>query len=153
MGVYVNFPSSTIALLCKNVGYMIASFAYLADPCVSIFAPLTGPQVTDQSCSFTCELGYNLTGAAYRTCLPDHTWTGELTECPPLECGELTNPENGLILLPCYDEYNESCSLTCEEGYYINGSEFWTQSCVLNEQNGVEWTEPPVCIGECKIHM
>ena len=133
---------------------MISYLFCAADPCVSIFAPLngymecTGPQITNQSCSFTCELGYNLTGSSYRTCLPDHTWTGELTECPPLECGELTNPKNGVILLPCYDEYNETCTVTCEEGYYINGTEFWTQTCVLNEQNGVEWTKPPVCLGE-----
>lgn len=125
----------------------------VADPCPSIFAPLngnmkcTGEQVTDETCSFSCQPGYNLTGSAERKCQPNHAWTGELAGCPPLECGELTNPENGVIIVPCYDEFLEYCTVMCEEGYYLNGSTIQSCDLIGTADDGVKWTDPPICIG------
>ena len=61
----------------------------------------TGPQVTDESCLFTCELGYQLIGSDNQTCLPDNTWSGEPVSCMIMSCPQLQEPFNGAIVLPC----------------------------------------------------
>lgn len=33
------------------------------------------------TCHFGCETGYELSGSAIRTCLPNGTWTGTQTNC------------------------------------------------------------------------
>lgn len=107
----------------------------------------TGEQVTNESCYFDCKPGYNFTGSPTRVCQVDNTWTGEAAECPPLECGALTNPENGVVIAPCYNEFLEQCTVMCEEGYLLTGSTL--QSCNLTglDSNEVKWTEPPTCKG------
>ena len=76
----------------------------LADPCPTLSNPrngaliCTGPQVTDQSCSYTCQNGYNLTGSVTRKCQPDHTWSGDPTSCPPLQCIELLGQNNAFVV-------------------------------------------------------
>ena len=64
-----------------------------------------GQQVTDTVCTFSCNIGYDLTGSTSRTCLPDHTWSGEETFCPPLECDELTATygpgDLQIVIAPC----------------------------------------------------
>ena len=110
----------------------------------------TGPQVTDESCTFSCDPGYNLTGSYNRTCQSDHTWSGEITNCRPLRCEQLTAPENSLVTLPCLNEYTQSCVIICEQGYHVNdnpGSIESFETCNLADNGAVEWTNTTVCIG------
>ena len=110
----------------------------------------TGPQITDESCTFTCDPGYNLTGSYIRTCQSDHTWSGEITLCHPLQCEQLTAPENSLVALTCLNEYTQSCVIICEQGYHVNGDPGSIESletCNLADNGAVEWTNTTVCIG------
>ena len=110
----------------------------------------TGPQVTDQNCTFTCDPGYYLTGSDLRTCQPDHTWSGEDASCLPLNCDDLIAPENASVAIPCNTEYTSNCKLICEDGYHVEGelgTTEWIQNCTLIDDENVEWTEAKRCIG------
>ena len=113
----------------------------------------SGQQVTDTVCTFSCNVGYDLTGSTSRTCLPDHTWSGEETSCPPLECDELTatyGPDDlQIVIAPCNNEVYSECSVFCAEGYHIDSSDTWTQTCSLTDEgDSVQWSDEPVCIGK-----
>ena len=57
--------------------------------------------------------------------------------------------DNAFVVAPCGQDFNTSCNVLCRKGYYINGSsDGWTQTCQLNNELGVEWSDPPVCIGQ-----
>ena len=127
------------------------------DPCTNISSALngqiqcTGPQVTAQNCTFTCDPGYNLTGSVHRTCQSDHTWSGETTLCLPLHCIELTVPDNASFTSPCNTEYTSSCTVVCVDGFHVEGdlgTTEWTQTCVLTKGGDVEWTEGKKCFGK-----
>ena len=106
----------------------------------------TGPLVTDENCTFSCDAGYQLYGTVLQQCLPDNTWSGELVECQITSCPELMEPLNGAIILPCEYKFRATCNLRCDDGFYSNNA--LTQSCVLSADNSyVEWTEAPVCNG------
>lgn len=113
-----------------------------------------GEQVTDTECEFVCKPGFNLTGSAVRTCLPNHTWSGMETTCPLLLCTPLTTvykEDNSVFVLsPCSNTYNYTCGVGCREGYYIaNETDEWKQTCDLFANNYiVNWTEPITCIGK-----
>lgn len=58
----------------------------LAQPCEKIFSPPHGGMncsglVTDATCSFSCEPGYDLVGSQSRTCLASSRWSGKLPFC------------------------------------------------------------------------
>ena len=137
--------------------FSLVNFVFLynsGEPCTPLavngYVQCTGPQVTDENCTFSCDPGYNLTGSELRTCQSDHTWSGENAVCSPLHCVELTAPENAFVKMPCTTEYTSSCKLVCEDGFhvesYLNTFE-WMQSCVLTDKGNVTWTEAQICIG------
>ena len=122
--------------------------------CPMLVAPLNGTiecsrQTTGGNCSFSCDTGYNLIGSQMRTCLPSVTWSGSLTFCEARRCETLVAPENGFVLLPCTGEFGSSCTIQCQQGYRINGSTPFEQTCIL-DGNDLYWTEPPNCIGKMK---
>ena len=106
-----------------------------------------GEHVTDTTCTFECDVGYELVGSVNRTCLPDNTWSGETTNCNILLCEELQNPENGVIILPCGQEYGTICTIECSTGYFTT-EEVPVQICDVTEMGIVEWTPAPPCQGK-----
>ena len=131
---------------------------YTAQPCPTLSEPVnglmqcSGPQVTDEYCTFICHQGYELEGSSNRSCLPNNTWSGTNIDsaCPPLLCGELQHSDSTVIAHPCFDEFNSTCTVICEEGFQVNNSSstFFTQTCSLtNETNAVKWTHPETCSG------
>ena len=38
-------------------------------------------EVTDTTCSFICNKGFNNDGSASRTCQPNHKWNGTMAKC------------------------------------------------------------------------
>ena len=113
----------------------------------------TGPQVTDQNCSFSCHPGYTLSGSSERICLANHTWSGEDTTCKPMKCTELTPSANALVVFPCDSDLLSSCIVICDKGYQVKdqpGVKRWTQTCAVNNgSNTVEWTDAMHCTGLC----
>ncbi len=111
----------------------------------------TGPQVTDGICNFKCDPGYLLSGSSSRTCQPNHTWSGEYTECQPMECSQLIAPANALIVFPCNNTFQFVCAIACNQGYHVTNTsdEFqWKQTCILDDMNQtVQWTKSQTCSG------
>ena len=63
-----------------------AIVVFSAQPCENISAPKNGAmvcsgQVTDASCTFSCNPGYDLVGSQSRTCLATSRWGGNWTSC------------------------------------------------------------------------
>jgi len=108
-----------------------------------------GDQVTMTTCIFSCDPGYSLVGSTERTCQPNNSWTGLDTSCDIMMCNELEPSDNGFVILPCPMEYQSVCTVGCNDGYYIDGPNPYTQTCTIGGSNGtVEWTSAPVCRGK-----
>ena len=59
---------------------------YIVNRCPQLFAPVHGSllpcsNLPGQSCVFSCDQGYLLSGASTRTCQGDGSWTGVQTDC------------------------------------------------------------------------
>ena len=77
---------------------------YLAVPCPSLTDPNNGVMTCslgddgvpyyEDTCSFTCNTGYELTGSDTRTCQSDGSWSGTETVCG-----------RGLLKLAHYNNY------------------------------------------------
>ena len=105
-----------------------------------------GPQVTGTICDLNCTDGYELVGAENRTCLSTGKWSENNSFCEILHCNELSDPENGSVVLPCATEVGTKCRTLCSPGFYTNSVDL-TQKCRLTAKNTVKWTDPPKCIG------
>ena len=77
--------------------YCVPSYNYVDIKCDNLSAPANGEITSCSSgrvgvgyegdtCSFTCNTGYELTGSDTRTCQSDGSWLGSLTSCIIMEC-------------------------------------------------------------------
>ena len=105
----------------------------------------------EDTCSFTCNTGYELTGSDTRTCQSNGSWSGRNATCRRgityirrilflhvyftiisiVSCLSLTDPNNGMISCSLGDDgvssYEDICSFTCNTGYELTGSD--TRTC------------------------
>ncbi|XP_065915238.1 P-selectin-like [Dysidea avara] len=79
----------------------------------------------EDTCSFTCFTGFELTGSDSSTCQSDGSWSGTETMCQRVPCPTLTNPNNGTLNCSLGDDevpsYEDTCSFTCDTGYELTG--------------------------------
>lgn len=134
---------------------------FVALPCPNLTPPTdgnmscSGPQVTDQNCSFSCKTGYKLTGSALRICLPNQTWTGTPSSCDALHCSPPYSSDQFSVIYPCSNRYLGNCSLICHHGYQVSQATNnlqlrllkWQQNCVLTSNTTVDWTGVETCEG------
>ncbi|XP_065899762.1 sushi, von Willebrand factor type A, EGF and pentraxin domain-containing protein 1-like isoform X2 [Dysidea avara] len=89
----------------------------------------------EDTCSFTCNTGYELTGSDTRTCQSNRSWSGSEAMCMRVSCPSLTDPNNGMITCSLGDDgvpsYEDTCSFTCNTGYELTGSD--TRTCQSDE--------------------
>ncbi|XP_065899833.1 uncharacterized protein [Dysidea avara] len=78
------------------------------------------------TCNFTCNTGYELTGSDTRTCQSDGSWSGTESMCKRVRCPPLNNPNNGMVRCILGDDgvssYLDFCRYTCNTGYELTGS-------------------------------
>ena len=107
------------------------------------------------TCSFTCNTGYELTGSDTRACQSDGSWSGNdddelentgswsegLPSCVPLNCSEdnLPIPANAIVLqLPsCGLAYQSQCTVSCDEGF--TGDDVTYLCNVTSDPTMVDW--------------
>ena len=99
----------------------------------------------EDTCSFTCNTGYELTGSDIRTCQRDGSWSGSDDVCRRgkfivrrsiafkisayllVNCTSLTDLNNGMISCSLGDDgissYEDTCSFTCNTGYELTDSD------------------------------
>lgn len=132
---------------------------HTGQPCMqNLIAPMNGSidctgvpnQVTDETCGFACDYGFSFHGSSLRTCQADHTWTGTEPYCLYKHCSSLHRPPNGYVATkPCYTAFSTACEIQCVDGYYMNDTTPYYQTCSVNTTtNEVYWSIPPLC--ECK---
>ncbi|XP_065896334.1 E-selectin-like [Dysidea avara] len=112
----------------------------------------------EDTCSFTCNTGYELTGSDTRTCQSDGSWSGSDTMCRRVACPSHTEPDNGAIACSLGDDgvssYEDTCSFTCNTGYELTGSETricqsdgsWSGSETLCRRNNLAIIQLQECL-------
>ncbi|XP_038162479.1 P-selectin-like isoform X2 [Cyprinodon tularosa] len=100
----------------------------------------------DSLCQYSCEEGYQPTLSEPQRCLATKDWSSQAPTCELVRCQELSAPARGSV--NCSDplekfSYLSSCSFTCEEGYQLDDSSFFTLQC---ESSGKWNTSKPSCV-------
>jgi len=92
----------------------------------------------NDTCSFTCNTGYELTDSNTRTCQSNGSWSGLPVSCTIMECPSSSLPMNSMLVESCNITYQSICDLQCEEGF--NGSGDPSYVCdVLSDGSSVMW--------------
>jgi len=118
---------------------------------------------TNDTCSFSCNPGFDLRGSKTRLCQANHTWSGSLPTCSRKHCNELSPPDNGGISLPCFKYYQALCKVNCNTGYfatgptertcraYGNNTMYWSSSATRCQEISVCAPNPCKHKGNCEI--
>ena len=110
---------------------------------------------------YICDEGYILSGAQNHTCEADGVWSLSIPSCQSecvyistcysqqlllisvLDCGFLTDPDNGQVDTSSGTTFGRTANYTCEIGYALSGSQ--SRTCKANRT----WSPAsPVCIGK-----
>ena len=93
--------------------------------------------------TYSCNIGYNLTGTATLTCLSNGTWNESIPTCPPVNCGDPGTPDNGSRSGDIFT-YNSVVLFQCSVGYSLSGSA--SLLCL----SSVSWNASvPSCVAGC----
>jgi hypothetical protein len=100
---YTLVGTSTRACLADGT-WSGATPSCMPNPCSpDLVAPTNGSVdrtagVTGDIATYSCNLGYSLSGSAMRTCQPTGTWSGTAPTCTPNPCSpDLVAPTNGTV--------------------------------------------------------
>ncbi|KAL4230224.1 Sushi [Mactra antiquata] len=74
--------------------------------------------------SFTCSVGYTLSGNTLLTCMSDGTWDLSSPSCG-ISCSAIGSPDNGVVVLST-DGYTTQASFSCIKSYSLKGSSVLT---------------------------
>ena len=92
----------------------------------------------EDTCSFTCNTGYELTGSGERTCQSNGNWSGSPMSCIIMECPSSSLPMNSMLAESCSSIYQSMCELQCQEGF--NGTGDPSYVCdVLSDGSSLMW--------------
>ena len=92
----------------------------------------------EDTCSYTCNTGYELTGSSERTCQSDGSWSGSPVSCIIMECPSSSLPMNSMLAESCSSAYQSICELQCQEGF--NGTGDPSYVCdALSDGSLVTW--------------
>ena len=117
--------------------------------CSLLFAPDNGtisctlgddgvPSYED-TCNFTCNTGYELTGCTERRCQSDGSWSGSPVSCVIIECSSSSLPMNSMLAESCNSTYQSICELQCQEGFTGTGDPSYVCDVLSNESSVVMW--------------
>ena len=86
----------------------------------------------DDTCSFTCNTGYELTGSLERTCQSNGSWSGSPISCIIMECPSSSLPMNSMLAESCNSTYQSMCELQCQEGFTGTGDPSYVCDALSN---------------------
>ena len=74
--------------------------------------------VFEDTCTFSCNAGYELQGPDNGICLANGSWSGGNTICKPLSCSDVTMITDGtMISSSCNMTYQSQCTVSCDAGF------------------------------------
>ena len=110
-------------------------------------APTNGnfqcPNGTDTSligdtCTFSCNAGYELQGPNNGTCLANQSWSGGDPVCEPLQCRNVTMVADDIMTLSSCDAiFQSQCTVSCDEGF--TGDDVTYLCNVTSDPTMVDW--------------
>ena len=96
--------------------------------------------VFEDTCTFSCNGGYELQGSNSGTCLADQSWSEGDPICVVLNCSTSPPVDNSQLQLPCDTKYQSTCVASCDEGYTRNNVTSVTYLCnVTSDPTMVDW--------------
>ncbi|XP_065899288.1 uncharacterized protein [Dysidea avara] len=100
----------------------------------------------EDTCNFTCNTGYELTGSDTRTCQSDGSWSGNETICRRVQCPigdhvQISSDISG-VCSNNFGLYGELCSFACDHGYQLVTDLFFFGECLADGS----WTSTPTCV-------
>jgi hypothetical protein len=139
---------------CQTSGSWSAAPACIAEACATMLgAPANGAVgrttgATGDVATYSCSVGYALTGAATTTCQPDHTWSASPPSCIAQSCtSTLGAPANGAVDRTT-GATGDVATYTCSAGYALTGAA--TTTC----QPDHTWSaSPPSCDAQACVSL
>ena len=105
---------------------------------ISCSSDRVGVGYEGDTCSFTCNTGYQLTGSSERTCQSDGSWSGSPVSCIIMECPSSSLPMNSTLAESCNSTYQSMCELQCQKGFTGTGDPSYVCD-VLSDGSSVMW--------------
>ena len=98
----------------------------------------------EDTCTFSCNGGYELQGSNGGTCLANQSWSGGDPICVVLNCSTPPPLDNSQLQLPCDTQYQSTCTTVCVDGYTGRGGSY---TCVVTDvgNNIVDWRGTTSC--------
>ena len=95
--------------------------------------------VFEDTCTFSCNAGYELQGSNNGTCLANQSWSGGDPLCKLLECSDVTMVTDGILTSSSCDAmtYQSQCTVSCDEGF--TGDDVTYLCNVTSDPAMVDW--------------
>ncbi|XP_064386182.1 sushi, von Willebrand factor type A, EGF and pentraxin domain-containing protein 1-like isoform X2 [Halichondria panicea] len=104
------------------------------------YSPSDDPPQPGAVATYSCDTGYELSGASMRNCVAVSGWSTSLPVCNPVDCGPLTIA-NGAVDTSSGTTFMMTATYTCNTGYTLIGAN--TRTCGGDGQ----WTpDAPTCL-------
>lgn len=151
-----------VATFTCNAGYSLSGMATLTcradgswsgsaptctpNPCTPLTPPANGmvsrtTGSTGDVATYSCNMGYSLSGSASRTCQASGNWSGTAPTCQANACPTLSPPTNGMVS-PTSGTTGTVATYSCSTGYALVGTA--TRTC----QASGDWSgSAPTCQG------
>ncbi|XP_064386860.1 sushi, von Willebrand factor type A, EGF and pentraxin domain-containing protein 1-like [Halichondria panicea] len=105
---------------------------------------ITTPYIYTMSCgsmvTYNCDRGYLLEGVSSRTCQTNGEWSNGTILCNPIDCGSLSSPDDGGVVLLSGTTFMSRATYSCNSGYLLRGT--LIRTCGPDGQ----WSQyPPSC--------
>ena len=97
----------------------------------------TATGVFEDTCTFTCNPGYELQGSNNITCLANESWSGGDPICESLRCPDVTMVADGITSSSCDMTYQSQCTISCDEGF--TGDDVTYLCNVTSDPTMVDW--------------
>ena len=100
--------------------------------------------VFGDTCTFSCNAGYELQGSNNGTCLANQSWSGGDPICVALNCSTSPPLNNSQLQSSCDTQYQSTCTTDCVDGYTGVGGSY---TCVVTDENtnSVGWNGSTFC--------
>ena len=100
--------------------------------------------VFEDTCTFSCNAGYELQGSNNGTCLAHQSWSGGDPICVALNCFTSPPLNNSQLQSSCDTQYQSTCTTVCADGYTGVGGSY---TCVVTDEdtNSVGWNGSTSC--------
>ena len=98
----------------------------------------------EDSCTFTCNAGYELQGPNNGMCLANGSWSEGDPICVALNCSTSPPLNNSQLQSSCDTQYQSTCATVCVDGYTGKGGSY---TCVVTDEdtNSVGWNGSTSC--------